>query len=154
MANTHSHQRKLGCYRKQHRLADARSLAEALTTRRGIHFVDFLKRVSGTYGHASLYLGQIPHKLTRCRKVPVATRVVDETSDKKIYFSYPSGKYLECFILGTAPSPQHTQNGSRVKNISTKEGKAVQEWTLPLTSGLDDFPPVAENFLDETGRGS
>lgn len=74
---------KLGCYPEQHRLADAKSLAWALTTSRGIHFVDFFKRVSWTYGHAPLYLGQIPHKLIRVQKVPVATGMGDETSDRK-----------------------------------------------------------------------
>lgn len=69
--------------REPHRLADAKSLAEALTTSRGIHFVDFFKRVPWTYRHTRLYLGRIPHKLIRGRKVPVATGVGEETSDRK-----------------------------------------------------------------------
>lgn len=51
------------------------------------------------------------------------------------FFANPSGKYLECLILETAPSPQHKTAAER-KDRTVKRSHADQESSLPSTSAF------------------
>ncbi len=53
------------------------TLAAALTSSRGIHFVDFLSVCRGRTD-TPLYFGQIPPKLIRGRKVLISKRATEE----------------------------------------------------------------------------
>lgn len=112
------------------------ALAAALTSSRGIHFVDFLSVCRGRTDTLRFILAEFRRRPCVVEKCRYLREREGNLRQKKVrYFSYPSGKYLECLILGTAPSPQHTKREPREDDSSekTKPAKRIPSHLLPVS---------------------